>query len=1129
MLRLQGDQPLTADKVDELVSARRFHAELCPRQFPRTAPPDDENATDAENLAAGRCSCCAHLLTRKVEEFMIHKCMVAKHACKKTAASPCKRRFPKPLTPVSYMDDSGRWQYKRLLEEDREVVPYNPILLLLLDSHCNVDVCTGPGAARYIRKYTTKMTECTKVRVANADFVATARERDGYFDWRDAGRRLARELGEWYKSRVTSSSEAVTFLTEQRIQLMEPAVQTLRLHLPGDHTVKVDDETGEAIPSSKLGSHLARYFRRPETSDFDDVKFCDYFEKFRLVQERPRKEGVEFWMDFGQGAGGVLDDAPWLSREAAEAIPGPDAGANDGDDDAPRDPRDAAALEEARGRHVMFVRRRRGGSALARMQNVPLAKEELYAMKLLLGRHAARSFHELKGGFGTFKERAVAEGIFLLEDEATQVLQHLVNPDMTPTEWRAAHRDDATPHHDDADSDDGDVEAGADAPLDEDGNELGRLTVPRNGATAAQVLRTFILLITAGDPAATQALFERFWPYLLVSPPLRFPATHVVYSRRREQAEALVAAELERLGREPADVGLVLQCHHAGSPSEDLLAEVARQRGLLLDGPAHRADLATTLDAVQSDFVRRVEATMDVPAEVRERAAAAVASGAFRLPPPPPPATAGMVAPRVFSLLGHGGTGKTRCLRHLIARSRERGHVVIVSSFMAIAASLLPGADTNHRTHGLPLYDRKKHERGDDQPPEATLKAHSRQARALRAASLIVFDEAPMQGRVLLEAADRQLRRLRNDVRPFGGATVVMAGDFKQLLQVMPGADEDDVASDSLAASPLFRDACKTYLRKQYRVNDRDWNRFGLELGYGVTDDAVTDCPAGCDPASADPAAPPCGTCGGLGFVVASEPASGAFTKSIDALRQKVRLVTSDAAEARAAIDEASDRDMIVSFLNFDVDEHNMYYACRHRDDSSFRELPAANIRNPDLHDVDPTAAAMLTDDMMEAAVVNGVPSSSLHLWVGARVMLLRNMHVLNGLFNGQLMEVVAINRYVISVKLLDARYGNDVHHIPRIKFEAKVGDVPFTRVQFPLRLAYAITANKSQGQTLTGNIVLDLRRPSFAPGQLYVAFTRVPNGANVTLLVPPRHDGLLHAVVQQKVLAKSGDVVRRV
>ena len=420
-------------------------------------------------------------------------------------------------------------------------------------------------------------------------------------------------------------------------------------------------------------------------------------------------------------------------------------------------------------------------------------------------------------------------------------LQHLINADLTPQQWRAAHRDAGGDASSSSDVDDG----GSALLRDDEGNELGRRTVERNGATAAQVLRTFILLIVHGDPAATQPLFERFWPYLLVSPPRHFPAVHVVYSRERERAEALVAAELDRLGRDPDDVGLTLQCLHAEARSEDLLAEVARQRELVLDGPAQRADLATTLDAVQAEFVRRVDATVVVPAEVRARAAGTP----FALPN----ADGGdPSASRVFALLGHGGTGKTRCLRHLIARSRHRGHVVVVSSFMAIAASLLPGADSNHRTHGLPLYDRKKHERGDDQPPEATLKPHSRQGRALRCASLIVFDEAPMQGRLLLEAADRQLRRLRHDDRPFGGATVVMAGDFKQLLQVMPGADDDDVVTDSLAASTLFRDARKVHLRKQYRVDDKEWNRFGLELGYGVPDDAVGDCPSGCDPAATD-------------------------------------------------------------------------------------------------------------------------------------------------------------------------------------------------------------------------------------------------------------------------------------
>ena len=53
--------------------------------------------------------------------------------------------------------------------------------------------------------------------------------------------------------------------------------------------------------------------------------------------------------------------------------------------------------------------------------------------------------------------------------------------------------------------------------------------------------------------------------------------------------------------------------------------------------------------------------------------------------------------------------------------------------------------------------------------------------------------------------------------------------------------------------------------------------------------------------------------------------------------------------------------------------------------------------------------------------------------------------------------------------------------------------DLPFTfcRQQLPLRLAYAMTINKSQGQTFDRvGILLD--RPCFAHGQLYVAMSRV-------------------------------------
>ena len=67
---------------------------------------------------------------------------------------------------------------------------------------------------------------------------------------------------------------------------------------------------------------------------------------------------------------------------------------------------------------------------------------------------------------------------------------------------------------------------------------------------------------------------------------------------------------------------------------------------------------------------------------------------------------------------------------------------------------------------------------------------------------------------------------------------------------------------------------------------------------------------------------------------------------------------------------------------------------------------------------------------------------------------------------------------------------------IPRISFHAQVGrnGVTFNRVQFPLRIAYSLTINKSQGQTLS-RIGLDMRSDCFAHGQLYVLLVELKTG----------------------------------
>ena len=60
-----------------------------------------------------------------------------------------------------------------------------------------------------------------------------------------------------------------------------------------------------------------------------------------------------------------------------------------------------------------------------------------------------------------------------------------------------------------------------------------------------------------------------------------------------------------------------------------------------------------------------------------------------------------------------------------------------------------------------------------------------------------------------------------------------------------------------------------------------------------------------------------------------------------------------------------------------------------------------------------------------------------------------------------------------------------------------------WTRAQFPVRLAFAMTVNKSQGQTIRGRVGLYLPDPVFGHGQLYVASSRTTNRRNLRLCIP--------------------------
>ncbi|MCI09934.1 ATP-dependent DNA helicase PIF1, partial [Trifolium medium] len=60
-------------------------------------------------------------------------------------------------------------------------------------------------------------------------------------------------------------------------------------------------------------------------------------------------------------------------------------------------------------------------------------------------------------------------------------------------------------------------------------------------------------------------------------------------------------------------------------------------------------------------------------------------------------------------------------------------------------------------------------------------------AHLIRRAKLIIWDEAPMMHKHCFEAVDRTLRDIMNEKRyPFGGKVVVLGGDFRQILPVIP-------------------------------------------------------------------------------------------------------------------------------------------------------------------------------------------------------------------------------------------------------------------------------------------------------------------------------------------------------
>jgi len=97
------------------------------------------------------------------------------------------------------------------------------------------------------------------------------------------------------------------------------------------------------------------------------------------------------------------------------------------------------------------------------------------------------------------------------------------------------------------------------------------------------------------------------------------------------------------------------------------------------------------------------------------------------------------------------------------------------------------------------------------------------------------------------------------------------------------------------------------------------------------------------------------------------------------------------------------------------------------------------------------------------------------------------------------------IHQHVLKCKIItgDACFAGDIVLILRITLEplAETLPIPLKQRQFPVRLAFAMTINKSQGQGVK-NVGLDLCTPVFSHGQLYIALSRCTSGDQIKVLL---------------------------
>jgi hypothetical protein len=419
-----------------------------------------------------------------------------------------------------------------------------------------------------------------------------------------------------------------------------------------------------------------------------------------------------------------------------------------------------------------------------------------------------------------------------------------------------------------------------------------------------------------------------------------------------------------------------------------------------------------------------------------------------------------------------GGTGKTFTLNVLISWVVMNDNAVASTAASGIAATMLHNGRTCHNQFKFPI----------DVTPESTCKEESELMSFLQKVHLIIIDEATMLDRWYYEALDRTLRCATGyKETKFGGKVVLISGDFRQLLEVIPGANRAKTVSRCLKGSSKLWDdnVIHLQLRDNMRVKNTlqerpDNQEFERQLRW--YEQWLLDLGEGKLPT--------------YGQNIVAIPHEMCMDRKEDVI-----CAVYDDFENNIGDPEYFQSRAIVAATNEIVNEVNdMLTELLPGEVTTFKSIDTVG------DDDNPTA---FPSEFLNTLSLSGMPEHEITLKLNSIVILLRNMNIAAGHCNGTRFIVKHIGEYrIVLKKLYSNNDENDTLVLPRIPMASSAGSkLPFVlrRLQFPIKVAFALTINRSQSQTFSKVGIL-LPQDVWTHGQIYVSYSRCgdPNHIHV-------------------------------